>query len=119
MDWSKLDAGLIAALGPAAGAEGGAAGGGRGQGGRAVRGERGERAARGERTLSVFVHVDPAGADADSDRCDRLGLGGAAAGQAVRTATLSPAEVAELSDLPWVSRLTLAGRLRLLDDDQE
>lgn len=94
MDWSKLDAALIAALGPGGGGP-----------------DAGE--------LSVFVHVDPTGADAGADRdlCDRLGLGGPGAGQQVRTATLSPAEVDELSDLAWVWRLTLSARLRPLDDE--
>ena len=84
MNWSKLDARLAAALGPGS----------------------------DDRPLSVFVHVDPAGADAGV--CDRLGLGPPA--REIVTATLSPEQVAELSELPWVRRLALSGHLRLLDD---
>ena len=87
MNWEKVDAGLAAALDSA--------------------GERGP----GERTLSVFVHVDVPGADAGV--CDRLGLG--PVGEEIRTATLSPDEVAELSELQWVRRLGLSRRLRLLE----
>ena len=87
MNWGKVDAGLAAALDSA--------------------GELGS----GERSLSVFVHVEVAGADPDA--CDRLGL--APPDGEIRTATLSPDEVAELSELPWVRRVGLSRRLRLLD----
>lgn len=87
MNWGKVDAGLAAALDSA--------------------GELGP----GDRGLSVFVHVDAAGADAGV--CDRLGLG--PPGEEIRTATLSPDEVAELSELPWVRRVGLSRRLRLLE----
>jgi len=87
VNWGKVDAGLAAALDPAAGA------------------------GLGEGRLSVFVHVEVAGTDAGV--CHRLGLG--PPGEEIRTATLSPDEVAELSELPWVRRLELSRGLRLLD----
>lgn len=86
MNWGKLDAGLASALGHVDPAQ---------------------------RSLSVFVHIEVAGADAGV--CDRLGLG--PAGEGIRTATLSPDQVAELSELPWVRRLALSGRVRLLGGD--
>ena len=98
MNWAKLDAGLAAAM------EAGRPAGRAGRAGRA-------------RTLRVFVHVDPSGADADPDLCDRLGVGPPNAGAEIRTATLSLDQVAELSELPWVSKLALADHIRLLDDD--
>ena len=87
MNWGKVDAGLAAALDSAA------------------------ELGSGERSLSVFVHVEVAGADAVV--CERLGLG--PPDEEIRTATLSPDEVAELSELPWVRRLGLSRRLRLLE----
>ena len=87
MNWAKVDAALAAALADAP---------------------------AGGRILRVFVHVDPATADAGV--CARLGVGPPEG--AVRTATLSAREVAELSELAWVRRLALSGRARLLAADE-
>ena len=111
MNWAKLDSGLIAALGT------GGPGGGfvaDDEAGPRARVGVGREAGVDERTLSVFVHVDPSGTDVGV--CRRLGMG--PPGEEVLTATLSPDQVAELSDLPWVSRLALSGPLRLLGGDQ-
>ncbi|MGH9283349.1 MAG: hypothetical protein ACRD0S_10495, partial [Acidimicrobiales bacterium] len=68
--------------------------------------------AGGER-LAVFVHVDPEAADrAVLDQLDVAGPAGAG----VLTATLSPADLASLSDQPWVRRLQLSQPLRPLGE---
>lgn len=62
--------------------------------------------------LPVFVHLDRS--RADDDVLDRLGLD--LDGGDVSTASLSPADVAALTDQAWVRRVSLSGRLRLLDE---
>jgi len=64
--------------------------------------------------LSVFVHLDRS--RADDDVLDRLGLG-LDVGD-VGTASLSPADLADLTDQAWVRRVSLSGRLRLLDEPE-
>ena len=66
----------------------------------------------GDDPLPVFVHLDRD--RADDEVLDRLGLG--ADGGDVGTASLSPADVAALTDQDWVRRVSLSGRLRLLDE---
>lgn len=82
MDWAKVDAPLASAL----------------------------AGATDDARFAVFVHVDPARADAAT--LDRLGLAGP-----VTTASLRPAEVAALTDEPCIRQVRLAQRLRLLDGD--
>jgi hypothetical protein len=65
------------------------------------------------RSLSVLVHVDPAAAD--HERLARMGVRGGGQRTAIRTATLSPAQIAELSDQPWVRQVRLSTPLRLQD----
>ena len=93
MDWSKVDASLAGAL--------------------AGHGWPGADAARdAERRLSVFVHID---ADrADQSLLAELALGTSSTGD-VRTGDLTPADVARLTEQPWVTRVRLSGPLRLLD----
>ena len=63
----------------------------------------------GARRLPVFVHVDAEQADPSLlDALDMHGEGGM-----VRTGTVSADEVAQLTDRPWVTRVQLAGPLRL------
>ncbi len=62
--------------------------------------------------LPVFVHLDRSRADRAT--LDRLGLG--RRGGEVSTASLSAADLADLTDKAWVRRVSLSGRLRLLDD---
>ncbi len=63
--------------------------------------------------LPVFVHLDRA--RADGDVLDRLGLGVDEDGD-VSTASLSRSDRADLTDQVWVRRVSLSGRLRLLDE---
>ncbi len=90
MNWGKVDAPLASAL---------------------------ARAAADER-LTVFVDLDRSQAEGDVLR--RMGMGpdveGDDAGDgSLASASLLPAQVADLTDHPWVRRVTLSGRLRLLD----
>lgn len=62
--------------------------------------------------LPVFVHLDRS--RADDEVLDRLGLG--LGDGDVGSASLSPADLAALTDQAWVRRVTLSGRLRLLDE---
>lgn len=61
--------------------------------------------------LGVFVHVDLAVCDPDEDLAALGGRG------EVRTATVTVAQVADLTDQAWVRHLRWSGPLRLLDDD--
>lgn len=110
MDYRKLDAALAAALGDEVGDE--------------VGDEAGLREGRfsglpgQERKLSVFVHVDPkAPAPDDRDELARLGLSPRSLQGGIGTATLSPSQVAELSEQPWVRSIRLSTPLRLLRED--
>jgi len=68
-----------------------------------------DRAGDGD-VISVFVHVDP-------DACDGVRDGTPLDGQGeVRTARVSVAEVADLTDQAWVRHLRWSGPLRLLDE---
>lgn len=90
MDYRKLDAALAAALEdeerPAA-ARGGA---------------------RPVPKLPVFVHVDPAAAAARRAELARLGLRAGSMLGGIGTATLSPEQVRELSEQPWVRQIRLS-----------
>lgn len=91
MNWGKVDAPLASAL---------------------------ARAAAGEE-LTVFVDLDRSQAEGDVLRRLGLGPGGEGEGDGVgslASASLLPAQVADLTDHPWVRRVTLSGRLRLLDE---
>ena len=67
------------------------------------------------RSLTVFIHVDPAAAD--RGMLARLGVSGGSSGEGgVLTSDLSPQDVAELSRQDWVHQLRLSGRLRLLQE---
>lgn len=95
MDWSKVDAALAGALSDAV-----------------AGGERDGAGAIGRR-LPVFVHV--LAAQADAVLLAELEVGGAPAAS-VRTGTLTPAAVGQLTDQPWVMRVQLSGPLRLRGD---
>ena len=66
------------------------------------------------RSLTVFIHVDPAAADREV--LARLGVSGGSGEGGVLTSDLSPQDVAELSRQDWVHQLRLSGRLRLLQE---
>ena len=87
MDHTKLDAALAAALAAAPQPD--------------------------DAALNVLVHLDPA--SADHDLLARMGVRGHDERTAVGTATLSPAQVAELSELPWVRQIRLSTTLHLRD----
>ncbi len=65
------------------------------------------------RVLPVFVEL--AGELPESGRSMVVDLGLGEPTGNVLTATLSPRQVSDLSDQPWVRYLRLSGRLRLLD----
>ena len=87
VDWSKVDAALAGALA--------------------------EMAHSGEHLLTVFIEMDAG--RADESVLGRLGVDRAAA-TTVCTATLSTADLDQLTELPWVTRLRLSRPLRLLGD---
>lgn len=86
MDWSKLDAGLAAALD-------------------------GPGDVDGSRRYVVFVHL---GAGVPAERLADLGLE-AATPSKVGTATLSAGEIDRLSEQAWVTGMRLSRSLRLPD----
>ena len=66
------------------------------------------------RVLPVFVELTGGLPESGRSMVADLGLGEPTGN--VLTATLSPREVSDLSDQPWVRYLRLSGRLRLLDE---
>lgn len=66
--------------------------------------------------LSVFLHVDPVAAKRKKAALAKLGLTPASLQGGIGTATLSPDQVRELSEQPWVRQIRLSQRLRLLDE---
>lgn len=67
--------------------------------------------------LTVFVHLADDVPASDREVLADLGLAGAGGSEgAIRTATLTSAQVAKLSDQPSVRRLELSARLRLRPD---
>lgn len=87
MDWSKVDAALAGALSAMADS--------------------------GDNRLTVFIEMDAS--RADESVLSRLGVDPPAA-TTVCTATLTAADVDDLTELPWVRRLQLSRPLRLLRD---
>lgn len=103
MDWGKLDAALAAAL-PAAETDDATA-----PAASAALGEAGK-----EGPLAVFVVVSEGASPADRERLAELGVTVPAPEAGPATATLTPSQVALLSDDPVVRRIALARRLRPL-----
>jgi hypothetical protein len=68
--------------------------------------DRGARAA--PQKLSVFVHVDPAAAKRERAALAKLGVRAGSLMGGIGTATLSPSQVRELSELPWVRQIRLS-----------
>ncbi len=94
MDHGKLDAALMAALD-------------------AIAWDGGE----GESlSLPVFVEVDADASEEERAVLTAMGVPPAATGHRLVTAHLSPRQIEELSDAPWVRQLRLSSRLRLLND---
>jgi hypothetical protein len=106
MDYSKLDAGLAAALEDAS----------EGTQKSPTSPRRGGAAAPGG--LSVFVHLDPQLSRAEKAKLAELGLPIGSAQGGIATATLSPEQVGQLSEQPSVRQLRLSTPLRLLGNDQ-
>lgn len=96
MNWAKLDAALAAAVG-----------------------EVGEVGDAADRHLAVLIDVDPAAPDSAERALARPGISLQAARGEPVTASLTPGEVADLSDQPWVRRISLARALRLHGGRQE
>lgn len=86
MEWAKLDAALAAALDEINGAD--------------------------DRRLTVFIDVEPGAPEEAQRKLAGIGVVGDDS-RRPSSATLSPDEVAELSDQPWVLRLSLAATLHL------
>ncbi|MFP5318329.1 MAG: hypothetical protein ACLGI2_08540 [Acidimicrobiia bacterium] len=93
MDYRKIDAALAAALD-----------------------DQGPPAARGRPVprLAVFVHVDPAAATRRRADLARLGLPAGSVLGGIATASLSPDQVRELSEQPWVRQIRLSRPLDTL-----
>ncbi len=105
MNWGKLDAALAAAVG-----------------------EPGARSR--ERSLTLFVQLDPLGGPIDGDELSRLGIdvatltagssgdtrGTTTEGVGICTVTVAAAAVAALSEQPWVRYLRLSSTAELFDD---
>ena len=64
--------------------------------------------------LSVFVHVDPAAAIRRRAELARLGVRAGSLLGGVGTASLSPEQVRELSEQPWVRQIRLSQPLDTL-----
>ena len=63
----------------------------------------------GDDPLSVFVHYDPG----ETAELEAMGID---PGPGIATATLTAAEIGELSERPWVRQIRLSSPLRLRDD---
>lgn len=94
MDFSKLDAALAGALDPQ------------------PREPREWPEAMADPKLLVFVHVQPD--DVDRRELTRLGVRAESITGNVATATLSPEQIDELSEQPWVRQIRLSQPLKLL-----
>jgi hypothetical protein len=92
VDYKKLDAALAAALDDSSDSA----------------------AAQDTRLLSVFVHLTPDASGRHGDKLARLGVPKGSLQGGIATATLSPRQVRELSEQPWVRQLRLSSPLRLL-----
>lgn len=120
MDWGKIDAALAAALEDvgaqdvAAGDAGARDAGARDQEG-LVRGRRKEAT-----RLSVFVHLDPEASPRDKEALADFGLPKTVLRRrsTIATATLTPDDIASLSEQSCVRQLRLSTPLRLLQDGQ-
>lgn len=67
----------------------------------------------GEHPLTVFIEMDAS--RAEESVLSRLGVD-REGGKTVCTATVSAADVDDLTELPWVTRVQLSRPLRLLGD---
>jgi hypothetical protein len=76
--------------------------------------------ARKRQRLSVFVHLDPEATPRDRAALTGFGLPDAVLRKrsTIATATLTPDDIAELSEQPCVRQLRLSTPLRLLGDGQ-
>ena len=68
-----------------------------------------------ERVLDVFVHTKPLSGSEPLELLHRLNTHGRPDQRQVFTAALSPSEIAQLSDQPWVDYLRLSRPLRSLE----
>jgi hypothetical protein len=69
-----------------------------------------------ERSLTVFIHTCDPPTEDQARRLIQFGMSLPAAGRRILTATLSPADVAALSNEPWIKRLKLSQRLKPADE---
>jgi hypothetical protein len=68
-----------------------------------------------DRALTVFIHtLEPPTAE-QSQRLANLGVNLPASPRRILTATLSPVQVAALSNEPWVKYLKLSQRLKMAE----
>lgn len=72
-----------------------------------------EEADPARRVLSVFIHTTAPLSDEEVDYLASLGVRSPSRYRRIYTATLSPAEVADLSAQPWVAYVRLSQRRRL------
>lgn len=66
-----------------------------------------------ERSLTVFVHTFAPPDQQQAKKLTATGVAVPAAGRRIFTATLSPSQVAALSQEPWVKHVKLSQRLKL------
>ncbi|MSR57212.1 MAG: hypothetical protein EXS05_06035 [Planctomycetaceae bacterium] len=66
-----------------------------------------------ERSLTVFVHTVEPPTDEQAKHLSVLGVSVPTRASRIFTATLSPSQIAALSNEPWVKRLKLSQRLKM------
>jgi hypothetical protein len=69
------------------------------------------------RSLNVFIHTASGLAESQAAQLTDLGLKISPGTQRVITADVSPEMVDTLSELPWISRISLARKLRPLSEE--
>lgn len=71
-----------------------------------------------QRSLLVFVHAAAPVTPEQAAMLEALGVHVPNAPKRILTATLSPAQVEQLSHEPWIQRIKLSHRLKMLDEPQ-
>ncbi|MFO0821452.1 MAG: hypothetical protein U1A77_26145 [Pirellulales bacterium] len=71
-----------------------------------------------QRSLSVFLHAALPVTPEQAATLTALGVKVPSIPKRILTATLSPAQVEQLSHEPWIQRIKLSHRLKMLDESQ-
>lgn len=65
--------------------------------------------------LVVFIHTELVLDSTATTTLENLGVSGVTSGKDIFTATLSPNNISQLSEQPWIKSIKLSQKLRLVD----